>query len=179
MPTQYTFEDYLSYDRSNLLRSEFKQGKIYALPGGTSRHNLLTNRLGMAFFPCAEKQNCLVYGSDMRLYIPDCQLSAYPDMMVVCDTPAFYEDKKDILLNPRIVAEVLSASTAMYDRKTKMPCYFTIPTTQVVILVAQDHQEIEVYRRASDWEKESYYTGDIEIDGCTINVEFVYKNTDF
>ncbi|MGF1532816.1 MAG: Uma2 family endonuclease, partial [Bernardetiaceae bacterium] len=67
MHTQHTFEDYLRYDRSNLLKSEYRKGEIYAMPGGTSRHNLLTNRLNIAFFHCADNKNCLVYSSDMRL----------------------------------------------------------------------------------------------------------------
>ncbi|MCC5944730.1 MAG: Uma2 family endonuclease [Bernardetiaceae bacterium] len=180
MQIQHTFEDYLRYDRSNLLKSEYRKGNIYAMPGGTFKHSLLTSRLANAFYnSCADAQGCLIASPDMRLYIPNCQLSAYPDMMVVCDKPEFYEGKKDVLLNPRIVAEVLSKSTEMYDRQTKMPCYFTIPTTDFVLMIAQDHQEIEVYRRSTNWQKESYLEGDIQIDGCTINVDFVYKNTDF
>ncbi len=180
MHTQHTFEDYLRYDRSNLLKSEYRKGEIYAMPGGTFKHSLLTSRLANAFYnACAEQKACLIASPDMRLYIPDCQLSAYPDMMVVCGKPEFYGDKKDTLLNPRIIAEVLSASTERYDRQTKMPCYFTIPTTEVVILLAQDTQEMEVYRRENDWQKEAYLGGDVLIDACTINIDFVYKNTDF
>ncbi len=177
--TDYTFEQYLDYDQTSLSKNEFVRGDIKAMPGGTLKHGLLTNRLSSSFNPCADQNDYLITSPDVRLYIPICKLSAYPDMMIFCDPPKFYEDKRDVLLNPAIVGEVLSKSTERYDRETKFPCYITVPSVSTVILVNQDIQRIEVYRRETEWEMESYDTGDLKVKDCTVNVERIYRNTDF
>lgn len=177
--TDYTFEQYLDYDRSNLLKSEFLRGDIKAMPGGTLRHGVLTTQIGTLLANGAGHRGCIITSPDVRFYIPLCQLSAYPDMMMLCSRPEFYEGKKDVVLNPTVVAEVLSPSTERYDRDVKFPCYVTVPSVSTVLLVGQENQAIQVYRRATNWQEENYTTGTFKVEGCTIALEAVYRNTDF
>ncbi len=100
-------------------------------------------------------------------------------MMMICDPPQFYEEKQDVLLNPNVIVEVLSSSTEAYDREVKFPCYVTLPSVHTILLVEQKRQCVEVYRKDSEWGKEEYETGNFTVEDCTVNVEKVYRNTNF
>jgi Uma2 family endonuclease len=173
----YTFEEYLKFDRSNLTKSEYLKGQILAMPGGTFRHNLLSVNILNLISRCGDKNNCLVFGSDMKLYIPNCRMSVYPDAMMVCQTPQYKDE--DILLNPTIIVEVLSPSTENYDRNVKLPCYQTITSVEAIALVSQKSKKIEVFSRKNNWKLESFTEGDFQLYDCEINMNELYKNITF
>jgi Uma2 family endonuclease len=91
-----------------------------------------------------------VYSSDMRVKISRTGLYTYPDVVVVCDEPRFEDAEVDTLLNPLVLVEVLSPSTADYDRGEKFEHYRTLASLQVYLLIAQERCHVVHYTRQQD-----------------------------
>src|SRR5207245_6408373 len=101
---------------------------------------------------------CEVYSTDMRLLVKPNGLYTYPDVMVVCGTPEFIHRQTDTLLNPTLIAEVLSPSTAEYDRGQKFELYKALPSLRDYLLVEQDRVAVEYFQRAKGSRKWSAQT---------------------
>lgn len=142
-------EDYLALERRSETRSEYLDGKIFAMTGTSERHNLLAGNLYTAFRTQLRPRGCRVYFSDMRVKVSVTGLYTYPDLVVVCDKPQFEDAEVDTLLNPKVVVEVLSKSTEDYDRGTKFVHYRTLPSLTEYLLVSQDQIHVEHYMRES------------------------------
>jgi Uma2 family endonuclease len=91
-----------------------------------------------------------VYSSDLRLRVAPNGLYTYPDVMVICGGPQFADDRKDTVVNPVLIVEVLSESTEAYDRGKKFEQYRALPSLREYLLVAQDAPRIEQYTRQPD-----------------------------
>jgi Uma2 family endonuclease len=141
-----TPEDYLRLERAAEIKSEYDDGVIYAMSGASYPHNLivagLIRSLGNRLRP-----GCRVTPSDLKVRILRPTRFYYPDVTIVCGPPVFADDEKDVLLNPLIVFEVLSETTAGFDRGRKFHSYQTIESLQEFVLVAQDRYLVEHYRR--------------------------------
>jgi Uma2 family endonuclease len=141
-----TPEEYLAAERAAEFKSEYYQGEVFALAGAGSNHNIITANL-MGLLYSLKKKNCQVFPSDMRVHIPVNGLYTYPDVSVTCGERQFLDSKKDTLLNPIILVEVLSPSTADYDRGKKFMLYRSIPTLQHYILIDSQTCHIEKYSK--------------------------------
>src|SRR5258707_15399037 len=111
-----TPEQYLEIERKAEYKSEYYQGVIYAMSGGSSAHNLITISLAAELRQALKKKSCLAYSNDFRLRVTSSGLYTYPDVMVVCGEPAFADDQKDTVTNPVLIIEVLSKTTEAHDR---------------------------------------------------------------
>ena len=180
----YSVEAYLEMERSGALKHEYYRGEIFALAGSSEAHNLILTNILTSLNLQLRKRPCKVYPSDMRLRIPKTGLYTYPDVSIVCGTPQFDDSKRDTLLNPLIVIEILSPSTERYDRGKKFQNYRTIPTLQEYILISQDEHHIEHYANQNDgnWLLTSYdgmsagcYLKAID---CTLALDDVYNKVD-
>lgn len=147
---RWTAEEYLALERQAELKSEFHAGEIFAMAGASRRHNLINGNLFAALHPQVVGRGCEIYASDMRVLIPDTELFTYPDLTIVCDEPQFRDEELDTLLNPTLVAEVLSSSTEDYDRGRKFAHYRTLPSLRGYLLVAQDRVHAELFTRQPD-----------------------------
>jgi Uma2 family endonuclease len=116
--TRLTPEQYLEAERTAEFRSEYLNGEMFAMAGATARHNSIVNAIGRALFPQI-KGRCQYFASGMRLLIPSTGLYTYPDLLVICSQILFAGDRQDIVTNPNCIMEVLSNSTADYDRGRK------------------------------------------------------------
>jgi Uma2 family endonuclease len=119
-----TPEQYLEIERAAEFRSEYLNGQMFAMSGATARHNILVNNIAAAL-RAQIKGRCQYFTTDLRLLIPFTGLYTYPDLMVICGGVEFAGDREDIVTNPRFIVEVLSKSTADYDRGGKfvhLPC---------------------------------------------------------
>lgn len=154
----YTVEAYLEIERSGLVKHEYYRGEIFALAGSSEAHNLILTNLLTSLNLQLRNRPCKVYPSDMRVKIPKTGLYTYPDVSIVCGTPQFDDLKRDTLLNPLIVVEILSPSTERYDRGKKFQNYRTVATLQEYILVSQDDYHIEHYinQNNGNWLLTSY-----------------------
>lgn len=145
-----SLEDYLEREERATERSEYFNGEIFAMAGGTPEHNLiLGNVLGELRSQLAERP-CLVFPSEQKVKVAATGLNTYPDVSVVCADPQYAEPRRSALLNPIVIVEVLSESTEAYDRGDKFHHYRQIPSLQEYVLVASDRQRIERLTRQDD-----------------------------
>ena len=142
-------DEYLRLERAAETKSEYDDGFIYAMAGARERHNLIVAGLVRSLGNRLPSR-CRVYPSDMKVRILNPTRFYYPDVSVVCGPPRFADDETDVLLNPLIVFEVLSDSTAARDRGRKFRSYQTIDSLQEIVLVSQDLYLVEHFRRESE-----------------------------
>ena len=148
----YTPEEYLALEEKALEKSEYYNGEIFTMAGGTPRHNRISGNLYIELCLSLKKQSYNVYMADVKLWIPQKNSFNYPDIMVIEGEPEFYENSKDVILNPVIVMEVLSESTADYDRGGKFEQYRSLESLQEYILLSQDKVHIEHFRKTAPHE---------------------------
>ncbi|MFN7926326.1 MAG: Uma2 family endonuclease [Bryobacteraceae bacterium] len=173
----FTPEEYLAIDRASEFRSEYHAGEIFAMSGGTYLHSLIAARLIRALGPRVQERRCEPNDSNMRVAIGPQGSYFYPDVTVVCGKPKLLSD--DVLLNPVLVAEVLSKSTAKFDREIKLKAYQSIASMREVLLISQDRQQIEVHSRlGKKWTAHTYTKAEGEIRlpyfNCTIPLAEIY-----
>ncbi len=147
---RYTAAEYLALERAAETKSEYLGGEIFAMAGASRRHNLITGSVVTRLTTQLESRPCEVYPSDMRVRVPATDLYTYPDVVVVCEEPRFEDAELDVLLNPTVLVEVLSPSTAGYDRGIKFDCYRTIESLREVLFIAQDSTHVVHYVRQND-----------------------------
>lgn len=182
---RFTAEEYLVTERMSNRRHEFVDGVIYNMAGASEPHNIITMNLAGNLFRCVKSRGCRIYSNDMRVQIPRKTLYAYPDVVVVCGEPELADSHNDTLLNPTILIEVLSPSTADFDRNVKAKRYRRILSLQEFLLVEQDECYIEHFRRESDtsWDVEKILNLKATLRfaslGCEIPVSEVYDQVTF
>lgn len=174
-----TADEYLAFERASEEKHEFADGEIFAMSGGTYEHSIIAQAFGAMLRTALAGRKCSVPNSDMKVQIPATDKFVYPDAAVVCGRPQFKDDKRDVLLNPKIIVEVLSPSTEAYDRGDKFTNYRTIPALMHYIMAAQDKPYVEVYTRQENgsWNLVEYRAGGIiELSAleCSLEVDQIY-----
>jgi Uma2 family endonuclease len=110
--TVYTFENYLAAEREEIeVRHEFVAGEVFAMVGATADHNIIVANIVRELGTQMKVRPCLVYSNDMRVRIEASDASKYPDVIAHCGKQQFYDGRRDVLLNPSLIIEVLSPST--------------------------------------------------------------------
>jgi Uma2 family endonuclease len=182
----YSFKDYLEAERASTdAKHEYVAGQVFAMVGATYNHNLITANLARKLGNQLESSPCTVLSSDMPLRIQTADTCAYPDVVVLCDKPAFYDLRKDVLTDATLVAEVLSPSTEGYDRGEKFALYRHLPGLRQYLLIAQDRLALDLFTRQPDgrWLLEAYTDPDADIPldsiGCTLRLGEVYDRVEF
>ncbi|MGH9943781.1 MAG: Uma2 family endonuclease [Pyrinomonadaceae bacterium] len=148
--TYITPEEYLALERQAEYKSEYYDGEIFAMTGASRQHNLITLNIGAELRDQLKGRACETYQSDMRVHVPATGLYTYPDVVVVCGEPQLEDEHFDTLLNPILIVEVLSKSTARYDRASKFTDYRSIPSFAEYLLVAQDVCRVEQFTKQRD-----------------------------
>jgi Uma2 family endonuclease len=123
---------------------------MFAMAAGTRKHNLISGNVFFQLRGQLGDRPCEVYTSDMRVRVSATGLYTYPDVSVVCGGASFADDEKDVLLNPTVLVEVLSPSTANYDRGDKAAHYRRLDSLRELVLVEQDYLVAEQYIRQAD-----------------------------
>ena len=150
--TLFTPEEYMTQERKALHKSEYLNGQIFAMSGASRAHSLITGNIFYCLYNQLITSDCEVHSSDMRVQ-PSPIAYFYPDVVVACNEPRFEDDVFDTLLNPVVILEVLSPSTAAYDREEKFSHHKQLASLQDYILVAQHKFSVEHYRRQDQyWE---------------------------
>jgi Uma2 family endonuclease len=161
-------DDYLRLEERGEERHEYVNGVVYAMVGGTARHNMITGTISSALREHLKGTPCTVFMSDMKVQVGE--VFYYPDVMVVCehiDLDSLFQTQ------PVLLVEVLSGSTESKDRLEKLVAYQSIPSVTEYVLVSQDKVSIDIYRRYEDaWRLESLSYGD------TVTLESVHYQTD-
>ena len=151
LPSYYLSpEEYLAIERQAEYKSEYVDGVMYAMAGGSERHNLIAANLIISIGVQIRNRSCRVYPSDLKVRVPNSKRFFYPDVSVVCGGTRFADDERDVILNPIVIVEVLSESTAAYDRGKKFLSYQQIDSLREYLLVSQDEMIVEHYVRQNN-----------------------------
>jgi len=174
----YTPEEYLEREEAADYKSEYIDGEIIPMAGGTIDHNQIALNLSTELNFAFKKQNYRVYIGDVRLWIPQKRTYTYPDVMILADEPEFFNNRKDIILNPQVIVEVLSKSTKSYDRESKFESYRTIPTFQEYLLIDQNRIHIDQFSKTGkkQWALREYDEEDEAIALASIPFEISLKD---
>jgi Uma2 family endonuclease len=180
-----TEAEYLAFERASETKHEYIDGHVYAMAGASRTHNLICTNTVAALHPQLRQTPCEIYQGDMRVKVQFGDLYSYPDVTIVCDEPQFADSKQDMLLNPVILVEVLSPTTANYDRGRKFQQYRQLESIQEYLLIEQDSPRIERYLRQADntWLLSDAIGLDASLElpsiGCTLKLADVYQKVTF
>lgn len=179
----WTVEEYLAYELETGTRYEFINGEIYAMAGGSDNHSTISLNVGAELRAQLRNSPCRPFNSDMKLKITDI-VYVYPDVSVVCGEAKFTDSKRSMLLNPRLIVEVLSETTANYDKGQKYDYYRSLPSVDTYLMLEQNRPHAMLYtREKSGWHLEDYYGLDavvpLEALGCALKLSEAYLNVLF
>jgi Uma2 family endonuclease len=149
---RYTPTEYYRLEEQAEYRSEYYDGEIFAMAGGTEPHSLICSNINREVGNQLKGKPCAVYDANMRLKIKVTGLVTYPDVSVYCGPRERDPDDPtgQTITNPTVIFEVLSPSTEIYDRRVKASHYRRIESLQALVLVAQDKARVEAYYRQPD-----------------------------
>ena len=181
LPERYfhiSVEDYLAGEKTSPVRHEYVDGVVYAMAGGTVRHNQLTKNIGYRLEDHLAGGTCRAFIVDMKVRVSS-RVYYYPDAVVTCEQLA--DDALEIT-EPRLIVEVLSDSTAATDRREKLREYRTVPTLHEYLIISQNEMRVELFRRQEKdiWQlliltqPEDFLT--LESVGLTVTLAEVYRN---
>jgi len=154
--TYLTEEQYLDIERQAEFKSEYFQGEMYpmgepaAMAGAREAHVLIAGNLGASLHGQLRSRPCRMYASEMRVRVGGAGLYTYPDVVVVCGEPQFLDDRRDTLLNPSAIFEILSPSTEAYDRGQKFELYRSLASLTEYLLVSTERVSVELFSRQPD-----------------------------
>ena len=146
----YSPEEYLELEEAAEYKSEYRDGEIIPMTGGTTNHNQIALNVSVALSIAFKRQDYRVFIGDVRLWIPRKRIYTYPDVMVISGQPEYFNERKDTITNPQVIVEVLSKSTKAYDRTEKFNAYKAIPSFQEYILIDQAKIQIEQYSKTAN-----------------------------
>jgi len=178
-------EEYLATERDALEKHEYLNGEIFAMAGAKMAHVRICGNLSASLVQQLRNRDCQPFQSDLRTHIPTTGLYTYPDITVVCGKPELVPDGYlDTLLNPTLIIEVLSPSTAEYDRGAKFDHYKTIDSLKEYVLVWQAKKRVARHTRRDDdsWVLTDFIGDDSEIElvsiGCVLSMADIYEKVE-
>ena len=176
-----TPQEYLELERKAEFKSEYANGYAYVMTGASENHNAIT--LSTASDLLAKlRGRCRVYANDMKVWLPRQRKFTYPDVSVVCGERRFYDNRRDVITNPTVIIEVLSDSTAAYDRGDKFLAYQQLESLRAYVLVAQHRPVVEQYIKQADgsWQYMAYIGLESALTlatvECVLNLRDVYAD---
>jgi Uma2 family endonuclease len=180
--TKITEEEYLRLERAAEYRSEFIGGEIFAMPGGSFGHSMLTANWSTELSIKLRGKPYSVFSPDARVRTAGTGSYVYPDVSVVSGKPIAHASSDDILTNPTVIVEVLSPSTSDYDRGKKFDLYREIPSLNEYVLVHADVVLVDHLVRQPDgsWIFREYRGEDSTISlnsiDCAVRLGDVYAD---
>lgn len=181
----YTPKEYLQLEEQAEYKSEYRDGEIIPMTGGTTSHNEISGNIYANLKFSLKKQNYRVYMADVRLWIPRYRLYTYPDVMLIKGEPIYADRGTTTITNPVMITEVLSPSTQNYDQGDKFTYYRSIPEMEEYILISQQKYHLMQYTKteAGKWLLSEYETEDALIQLGSIDLELklseIYTGVDF
>lgn len=180
----YTPEEYLAMEAVADYKSEYFQGEIFAMAGGSARHSTIISNCIISLGNALKGKPCRVFESNMRLLVKRNGLYTYPDATVVCGKVEFVAGRNDTTTNPILIVEVLSPSTRDYDRVRKFALYKQLESLREYLLVDSEQTHVTLLRLANgQWIIEMYddvnATLHLESIGCAVNLRDLYDKIEF
>jgi Uma2 family endonuclease len=176
-------EEYLIRERAAAYKSEYIDGVVYAIAGGSPRHSMLQSNVVAILWASLEESPCTTHGSDLKVWAASARSFFYPDATVICGEPKYTSN--DALVNPSFLLEVLSPSTEHFDRTRKFDMYQTIPSLKQYALVYQDEPRVETLTKSEQgfWVFRSFAgleaTADFDAIGVKAAISKIYSRIEF
>jgi Uma2 family endonuclease len=181
----YTPEEYLALEEQAEYKSEYHNGEIIPMTGGTTNHNEISGNLYANLKFALKKKPYRVYIADVRLWIPYHSVYTYPDVMVIKNEPIYADKSRTTVTNPILITEVLSKSTQNYDQGDKFTYYRSLPSLEEYVLISQNSFHVMQYSKTKDrkWLLTEYNTKDAPIKLISLDIEIelteLYTDVDF
>ncbi len=181
-PDYVSAEDYLHHERMAVNKHEYYAGEVRAMAGARASHNVLCHRLNGLLFSQLDANGCTGYTSDQRVQVLNASSYLYPDFSALCGEAAVNPDKNpENLLNPTLIVEVLSESTADKDRGEKFMLYRQIPSLRQYLMLDSTTIHAELYTRQPNdhWllleTRDLAAVLDLSSVGCTLPLARLYR----
>ncbi len=179
-------DEYLRFERSAATRHEYFDGEIYEMAGESLAHSQVCINIAREISSILKGSKCQALSPNMKVRAETRGMFAYPDLSIVCGEPVFHDLQKDVLLNPKVIVEVLSPSTQRYDQTKKFFRYRKeIPSLTDYILIYQDAPFIEHHEKQADgrWVHNAFDGLDdtfrIPSINCDIPLSEIYDRVEF
>ena len=186
-PKAHSLEAYLRREETATERHEYFDGIIKKVPMARGKHNEITANTVAAIKNAVKNldKKFRVFSGQQKIYLPKLNFGLYPDALVICESPIYWDKNEVLLTNPVAIVEVLSRSTRSYDRVEKFAEYKTLPSFKEYILIEQDIPEIETrFREEPDlWRVTTFSKlgGEVFLKslGCSVSMADIYENIVF
>ena len=160
---EFDFDAYMDWEETQVERHEYLAGEVFAMSGGTDAHYTILGNAYAALRSGLSGTPCRVFISGMKLRIERADAVFYPDVFVTCDPRDRQPDASRAKQWPGLIVEVLSDSTAAFDRGRKFELYRQIDTLREYLLIEQDRRHADLFRRNAEglWVLQPAGPGDI------------------
>ncbi len=181
----YTPEEYLALEEVAEFRSEYRDGEIVPMTGGSINHNQIAGNIYALLKFALRGTDFNPYIGDLRVWIPQYREYTYPDVFLIKGEPVFESSRTDTVLNPSVIVEVLSKSTKDHDRTDKFRYYRSIPEFREYVLINQYEPTIEHYTKTEfdSWLFKAYESNAEKFILNLVNVEItladIYEKVNF
>ena len=191
---RHSVAEYLSMERQSKERHEYLDGEIFAMAGESPEHGSICSNISGQLYVQLRGTPCRFFSKDAKVRSGLAPRSgnkseglySYPDLVVVCGELEFHDEHRDVILNPRVIIEVLSSATEAFDRGEKWTRYQTyLPDLTDYLLVSQSKPQIEQFQRqgGGEWRYSRIYglEGIVTLASieCTLNLSDVYERIAF
>ena len=181
----YTPEEYLELEEAADYKSEYRDGEIVPMTGGTTNHNKIALNFAANLKFALRGQDYDIYIGDVRLWIPRYRQYTYPDVMVIQGEPIYTGMATTTVMNPLLIVEVLSKSTKNYDLGEKFIYYRAIPEFNEYILIDQTKYHVMQYTKTLEgrWFLTEYESEETILELSSIefqiNLKEIYEKVNF
>ena len=180
-----SFKDYLVAEELAVEKSEYYAGETFTMSGGTFNHNLIAGNLHFVLKLALKGKSANVCIGDVKLYMPKADASTYPDVFVIKGKPRYWNQRRDVLCNATLIAEVLSKSTQDYERAGKFDFYCELPDFTDYLIVHQNQVKVEHHLKRSpfQWLRTDYTDLEAVLELKNLNIALkladIYENVAF
>lgn len=177
--------EYLQIEETAVEKSAYFKGEVFGMSGRSIAHNIISTNTTALLWNFLRDKPCRIFNSDQKVRIEANSLITYPDVSILCGEPELWNNRTDMILNPTVIIEVLSPSTAGYDQGDKFKLYRDIPSVKEYILIVSTEQMVQRYLKQAphQWSfsdtREAEALFEVETIGFSCPVKELYRNVDF
>ncbi len=180
-----TAKEYLALERAAEFKSEFYDGEVFAMAGGSPMHSLIGTNAAREIGNKLQGGPCRPFNSDLRVRPPGVLFYTYPDISVVCGPLEFDDEQEDTIINPSLVVEVASPATEGYDRGAKFNLYRRMASLREYLVISQSEPSLDLFIRqdSNEWllRSASGFDGSLILPvlGVTLSLKEIYAGVTF
>lgn len=180
---EFDLDAYMAWEDTQTERHEYLAGEVFAMSGGTDAHYTILLNTATNLKAALSGKPCRAFISGMKLRIDRADAVFYPDVFVTCDPRDRQPDASLAKQHPSLIVEVLSDSTAAFDRGRKFELYQQIDTLQEYLLIEQDRKHADLFRKNNEglWVLRPAGPGDvIRLDSVdsTLTLDDLYEDVE-